>query len=392
MKVLHIEDRFHPDMGYQVNYFAEFHDQSIDFNILSSNSFSIWGGTDQDYILTKRDREFEEDKNVKIIRLDSYSISDNKYNLWLKGLFSTIKSINPDVIYVHALELLTTIRVILSKLNNKYLIVSDTHTLMNQQPTGFRGKFYTEFFHRIYIPRLNKKNITVFYTADENKKILLDYYGVKSENVFPCYIGTNFKDYHFDEAAGKEVRKNLKIDIDSPLILYAGKMNNTKKPHLLLQAVKGIEDSFIGEINLLFVGARDNSYIQKNFNVKFKNNIKLHLLNTVSNKELFRYYSAADFVVFPKENTLSALDAQACRLPVIMEEDETNDFRLKEGGLCYKKGNISDLGTKILMLINDRELLKKLSENGYGYVKTNFDYANIVKQMEKVLEEKLIEF
>lgn len=388
MKVLHIEDRFHPGMGYQINYFAEFHNPEFEFHILSSKSFSLWRDVNSEEILNLKDKEFEIKHNVKIFRLDSYRSSGDKHNIWLKNLIQTIERISPDVVYTHALETYTSIRVILSKLDKKCLIVSDTHTLMNQQALNLRSKIYNIFLHHIYIPAINRKNVPVFYTAEENRKILTDIYNIKKENVFPCLIGTNLEDYKYDEKAGKVVRESLNINLNSLVILYTGKMNGIKKPHLLLQAVKEIEDSLKGEIHLLLVGPQDKNYIRENFNVNFSDNVKLHLLNSVANKELFKYYSSADFAVFPKENTLSALDAQACRLPVIMEEDETNKFRLKEGGLCYKKNDIPDLGSRILTLANNNELLKILSESGYRYIKTNFDYKNIVKQMENVIEDR----
>ncbi|MEZ5071174.1 MAG: hypothetical protein R2751_09435 [Bacteroidales bacterium] len=42
LKVLHIEDRFHPDMGYQINYFARYHHPSCEFYILTSGSTRLW--------------------------------------------------------------------------------------------------------------------------------------------------------------------------------------------------------------------------------------------------------------------------------------------------------------------------------------------------------------
>ncbi|HED36996.1 MAG TPA: glycosyltransferase, partial [Ignavibacteria bacterium] len=306
MKVIHIEDRFHPDMGYQINYFAEYHNQNTEFHILSSKSFSLWKGINKDKIILYNDKNFERKFNVKITRLDSFNSKDEKYNIWLKDLFQTIDKISPDIVYTHALETLTSIRIILSKLNRKVLIVSDTHTLMNQQNKGLKSKVFDIFLHNIYVPAINRKNIIVFYTADENKKILLDIYGIKKTNVFPSLIGTNLKDYRFDEIAREKIRQKLNIDFNSPLILYTGKLNNKKRPHLLLEAVKEIEDSLMQKIHLVFVGPQDQEYMQRNFNIKFSDKVKIYLVGSVLNKELFKYYSAADFVVFPKENTLSA--------------------------------------------------------------------------------------
>ena len=59
MKALHIEDRFHPNLGHQLNNFATLHDPRIEFHILCSNSFLPWKGTDTQKILDVSDKEFE---------------------------------------------------------------------------------------------------------------------------------------------------------------------------------------------------------------------------------------------------------------------------------------------------------------------------------------------
>lgn len=388
MKIVHIENHFHPDMGYQLNYFAEFHNPSIDFYIISSDSFAIWKGVDSEQILRSLDKAFEKKYNVKIIRLSSYLSKKGKHNIWIKDLFQTIRKISPDIIFTHAIETLTSVRIILSRLSRKSILVSDTHTLMNQKVKGMKGLIYYQIFRSLYVPIINRKKILVFYTAEENKKILINMYGINFRNIFPCLIGTNLNDYRYDEVSAQEIRENLKLELQTPLILYTGKLNERKKPHLLLSAVKKIENFLEHKIHLLIIGPKDQEYYNKYFQFNFSEMVEVDIIDSVANKELFKFYSAADFAVFPKENTLSALDAQACRLPVIMEEDETNQIRLKEGGLCYKKNDISDLSLRIFVLINNRKLLNKLSDDGYRYIEENYNYKNIVRNMESILIEK----
>jgi glycosyltransferase involved in cell wall biosynthesis len=93
----------------------------------------------------------------------------------------------------------------------------------------------------------------------------------------------------------------------------------------------------------------------------------------------------ADIIVFPKENTLSALDAQACKLPVILEEDNTNTERLQKGGLVYRKNDLTDLADKINSLLTNKSLRLKLGSEGNQYVRTHYDYTKIIENMEKVL-------
>ena len=118
---------------------------------------------------------------------------------------------------------------------------------------------------------------------------------------------------------------------------------------------------------------------------KNKNNIQITFINSIENSLLYKYYSMADFAVFPKENTLSALDSQACKLPVIMESNTTNIERLEKGGIIYEKDNIHELGEKILELIDNSKLRSKLSKEGYKFIIDNYDYKSIIRNYEQLL-------
>jgi hypothetical protein len=120
MKVLHIEDRFHPDLGHQINNFAKMHDARIEFHILSSDSFLPWKGTDSQKILDVSDKEFEKKYNVVIHRTDT--LFEIHSRVWMKGLKEKILDINPDIIFAHGIEVFSTIRIILSGLSKKYKI------------------------------------------------------------------------------------------------------------------------------------------------------------------------------------------------------------------------------------------------------------------------------
>ncbi|MDX2431479.1 MAG: hypothetical protein QNK35_11120, partial [Bacteroides sp.] len=78
----------------------------------------------------------------------------------------------------------------------------------------------------------------------------------------------------------------------------------------------------------------------------------------------------------------SALDAQICSLPVIMQEDMTNSERLEHGGLTYKKGDLSDLAEKILWMIRNPVERKEMGLKGEKHIKATFDYRKIVEKME----------
>lgn len=393
LRVLHIEDRFHPSMGYQINFFAKYHAPEIDFHILTSDSLSIWQGLSEDICIDKLDKQFEQKYAVKIHRLKTKWGETQKSNLWLKGLIKKINEINPDVIYVHVIESYSAIRIILNSYlrRKKIRIFTDTHTLYNQFIQNIGFKLHLAFLKTVIRKIIVKKNIRVFATTIENQKILSNNYGIPIKNIDFLPIGTDSNQFFFSESDRLIERQNLNISPKDVVLLYTGKINERKEPHLILKAVEKIASKIKCNLHIIFIGPKIEPYFNLNFQLDFFNkidHIRIQFINQVENSYLYRYYSMADFAVFPKENTLSALDAQACRLPVIMEADSTNNKRLEKGGLVYKKDNINDLGSKISYLTANEKLRSKLSLEGQQFILENYEYKRIIKKFEDLITAK----
>ena len=394
IKILHIEDRFHPDMGYQLNNTAKYHGKDIEMHIVCSNSLSLWEGNQK--ILPKeiedKDRKFEKQTGIFIHRLPVLYEKKKGYNLLMKGLINKIYKLKPDVLFVHAIESYTAFFLLSKqKIYRDFIVACDTHTLYNQFNNSFFEKIYFYFFQKKVISKLNKYQASVFYTANENKEILIKQYKINSQIVYPYLIGTDSSVFYVQKNEGIDLRKKLGIDKNKKIILYTGKFNQSKNPYLLIEAVQKIKDK-LADFIIVMLGGKENDYFNSHFQSIIKNkNFPLIILDAVNVSDLNAYYNMADIAVFPKENTLSALDCQLSGLPIIMEEDTTNCERLKKGGLCYQPGNLTDLANKISKLLVDDVLRNKLSTEGQSFIKKNYAYQEIIQNMEKILQQKLVE-
>ena len=383
MKVLHIEDRFHPNLGHQLNNFAKLHDPRIEFHILCSDSFLPWKGTDSQIIMNVSDKEFEKKYNIVIHRTDI--LFEIHSRVWMKRLKEKVLEINPDIIYAHGIEIFSAIRIVLSGISKKYKTFLDTHTLLGQSKNKFIGKLFYFIFKRVVVPSINKKNIIVFYTTKENGMILRDVYGIKEKNIKSCLIGTDTTKFYFHEEERRFLRSKYSLKEEDIAIIYTGRHNNIKKPHLVLEAVKGMNTNNTGELFLFFVGSKDLKYFNEHFKENLDYGFKIFYIPEVKNDELYKYYSMADIAVFPKENTLSTLDVQACKLPVILEDNQTNRERIRNSGLLYEKNNLNDLTEKISKLAANDDLREKFGENGLKFIKDAYDYKKIISEVEGIL-------
>jgi glycosyltransferase involved in cell wall biosynthesis len=381
-KLLHITYQFHPEMGYDVNLFATYADPGMEVIILTSDNLDLWNTTAAE--VAEKDNQIYSRFGVRIIRLRSFKTGKKKAGIFIPGLNSAIDRINPQIIFFHGLESVTFAWSIFRQLGKRY-VVADTHTLFNQfiDLTFLGGLYLKGLFKPLIIRKMRKWNCPVFYTAKENKRVL-EWYGFPDSQIYNNEICTNLEVFRKVETDRNTVFPG--IDPHSKVILYTGKFDHFKQPALILDAIKTVQDKVDFNLSVVFVGPRNESYITTLLKQEPENkNIKIFIQPAVSNHELYLYYSAADIAVFPRQNTLSSLDAQACGLPVIMERDETNSERLQKGGVCYESGDMKDLGEKILELLTNEDLRNQLSEQGPLHMRDRYNYSKKMAEIQNFI-------
>jgi glycosyltransferase involved in cell wall biosynthesis len=389
MKILHIIERFNPFLGQEINFIAKNKSTDFELTILTSTSLRPWNITNLDDAILEDDY-YRKQFNVEVIR--NKPLFEYGEKLWMRGLFSTINTYEPEIIYVHGIEYISFFRIIFHYLLQRrktYRLFTDTHSLPVFAKGGiFRTLFYG-FLKKIIIQFVNQHRIIAFSTAEENEYLLKEIYGVDPLLIKPFCIGADLKTFRYDKNERVKQRRNLEIGEKDILIIFTGRLCIQKSPHLLIDSISLIPENYQRKIYLLFIGFQDEEYMKNEFNKRRNKSSNILIKEAVKSQDLCSYYSASDFAVFPLESTLSSLECQACKLPVIMEANETNSKRIKYGGLTYKSGDIKDLSDKILMLAQDDSIRNTLSEDGYNYVCENYDYLKNLRQMEGVLRNKI---
>lgn len=390
-KYAHIVLIFHPEMGYDVNMILQHNKGKYEQYLISSEDVSLWNETTES--IKEKDLRFEKENDVKIIRLPYFKPKKNNLTPLFFGLNKAIKSINPDICFVHGIESYAYAFGIYRIFKSCKVFMCDTHTLYNQfSSMTLPIKLYiNQFLKPFIISKINKnpQKVLAFYTAKENKNIMTKFLGINESLVFDNEISTNFNTFkhHID----LNLKESLNIKDNELVLMYIGKFDEFKQPHLIIDALKIACKSINQPIHLIMGGPKIPSYFESFFSDAIINqlNFKITILPPLDNKQLFKYYSLAYCLVIPKFNSLSSLDAQACKTPVIMENDETNQDRLKHGGILYESGNIEDLAQMLTSLCNNTALRNELAEKGYLYVKEHFDYTIKVDKMNEMIEEKI---
>jgi glycosyltransferase involved in cell wall biosynthesis len=125
---------------------------------------------------------------------------------------------------------------------------------------------------------------------------------------------------------------------------------------------------------------------------------KVTFVNAVSQEELVRYYSEARVFVLPSIVNdqgeteglgLVLLEAMASGVPVIGTGVGGIPDIIKNGetGLLAHQRNPHDLAEKILRLLDDEALRRKLAEKGADFVMKEFSWTVVAEKFKTIYEE-----
>lgn len=181
-------------------------------------------------------------------------------------------------------------------------------------------------------------------------------------------------------------RQKYGISKDDKLILYLGRIHQSKGIDLLLEAVANMGKKS-DEVKLAIVGP-DDSYLPTLERLIAELGISNRLLITgpLYGEDKFRAYADGDVFVTPSFYgfPVTFLEACACGLPIVTTQARGElDWLDGQAGLvvAYDKGQLSNAITRIL---SDYKLRQEFGEKGKSLVREQFNWPTIAKQAEHV--------
>lgn len=388
MKILHIDETFHPNYGYHTNPLAKYQSMQghevIILTVEKNHLYPVYKDFGDDgSTLDEDDLEYTKSTGVPIIRMPAFGYIQGRL-VYKPGLFQKIDEIKPDIIYAHCLETLTSISLLMRV--KKYPIFFDSHMLAMASKNRF-SKVFEFFFRNLISPKINKKRLIVFRTQDDN--YVNSHLGIDKSLTPFISFGTDTMLFKPSEEARANFRHKYNISNDDFVVIYTGKLTEAKGGLILATAFK---KKFEKPVVLICVGTPPNNeygnYVKAEFS---KSENRILLFPTQKYSDLASFYQAADLSVFPKQCSLSFYDAQACGLPVVSEDNNVNINRCSHSnGINFKAGNIEDFRSQIAYMMNmPKSEFKKLSESARSFVKSNYDYSFIAETYNHFFENSV---
>jgi|GEM_PF-2150874 len=185
-------------------------------------------------------------------------------------------------------------------------------------------------------------------------------YGAKKTITIPI---ANIKPFFFE--------KKKEFGNEKPIILYVGQIKKTKGVHLLIEAVKKIQNESKYDVKILAAGRvtnpKDNDF--QNGLQEMGKSLDLEFLGWVPHKELPEIYEEADIFVLPSYSEalgMVIMEAMASGLPVIATKTSGAEYLVEHGktGYLVPIGDVDELKNKIKILLENSDLRKKMGEAG----------------------------
>ena len=381
MKILHIDDFFHPEAGYQINLLTKYmaklgHEVVIytsEMENVSEKLVAFFGKSD----ISIKDSIYSSNYGVRIVRFPLKKYIANRAYL-SKDLFKCIDNEKPDIIFIHGNDTLTGMRMLLKYKHYKIPYIMDSHMLEMASTSRF-NRLFRRIYKIVFTPIILKNNIYVIRT--QNDAYVEKCLGIPLNRAPWISVGSDILLFKPDNILRSMCRRSLGIPNDAFVIVYAGKLDKAKGGLFLAESI--LEPfSSCKDIVFLIIGNTVGEYgetVEKTFSESKNRIIRLPSQKYI---DLAKFYSASDLAVFPAQCSLSFYDAQACGLPVLSENNNINIDRCSHNnGANFVAGDIKSFREGINKFVSmSYEELLIIKNNARTYVETSFNYENIVDE------------
>lgn len=386
MKILHVDETFHPAFGYQANPLAKFQQKqgnevyivtpTKEFLYPVYHEFGDFGEH-----LVEQDAVYEKTTGVRIIRIPAKGYFMKRL-VYGREIFDVVAQVNPDVLFIHCLETLTAMRFILKK--PRYPMAFDSH-MLSMASGNKLAKVYEAVFRTIITPKIIRRKYDVIRTQDDD--YVNTHLGIPKEQTPFISFGTDTILFSPSEKARQEFRKKHGIGEDDFVVVYTGKLTEAKGGRLLAETFRR---KFAKPVTLVCVGTPTNDeYGRQVKKLLDESENRILMFPTQNYMDLAQFYQMADLSVFPKQCSMSFYDAQACGLPVVSEDNNVNVDRCgHQNGDNFRAGSVDDFREKVTrfaMMGSDE--LEEYRKNARGFIESGYDYAYIARQYTNYLEK-----
>lgn len=376
MKIVHLcLSCFYIDnYSYQENMLPKYHvKMGHDVTVIASLvSFNKDG---KPCLLKSASEHFDKD-GYKVIRL-AYKSPNKLYRTLRKyeGFYETLENEKPDIIFSHGVSMAdnSVLRKYLKKHTNVKLY-ADNHADYINSATNFISRIV---LHKIiwkhYAKKIEPYLIKCYGVTPMRCRFLKEMYNLNSNIIdfLPMGVDDDSIPKNRDEIRNN-IRKQYNIGEEDFLIFTGGKIDIRKNTHILIDAIKQLNNS---KIHLVICGvlSPEMEYLKN----KFYENI--HYLGWCDSEQVMNNMIASDFACFPGTHSTLWEQAVGVGLPCILKHWNEMTHMDVDGNCIFVKGDDVDELQDVINRMMNKDFYTQQKEKA-GKASKFFLYSDIAKK------------
>lgn len=352
-------------------------------------------------VVTYRDGEvpyFEDDKGVKVYRVDNFMINPNNFIDWIMQMNFTMLSKASRIIeeegkfdIIHAHDWLVAYAAKTLKESYGIPIVSTIHATEAGRNSGIHDEVQRYINDTEWM--LTYESTEVIVNSNYMKSELQRLFGLPFEkiNVVPNGVNTSAftgveRDYEF--------RRRYAMD-NEKIILFMGRLVYEKGVQYLISAMPKILSRYHdAKLVIAGKGGMMNELREQVRALGIEN--KVYFAGYLNGKDVQKMYKAADISVFPSTYEpfgIVALEAMLAENPVVVSDiGGLNEIvQHRENGMKSYAGNPNSIADSILELLFDYQLSANIVKKAKQKVKNEYNWNKIAQDTHFTYQKAICE-
>ena len=340
--------------------------------------------------------DYEDDKGVKVYRVNNYMISPNNFIDWIMQLNFNMVAKASQIINeqgkfdcIHAHDWLVANAAKTLKNSYEIPIVATIHATESGRNSGIHDETQRYINDTEWL--LTYEATEVIVNSNYMKCELQRLFGLPFEkiNVVPNGINLNNfsgveKDYDF--------RRQYAMD-NEKIILYVGRLVYEKGIQNLISAMPKILQGY-HDTKLVIAGKGGMFDELKAQSDSMGLGNKVYFTGYLNSKQVQKMYKCADIAVFPSTYEpfgIVALEAMLAGIPTVVSDVGGLNEIVEHGvdGMKSYAGNPNSIADSVLTLLYDHQLCDNISKNAKNKVKEQFNWNKIAQDTHFIYEKAI---
>jgi len=199
--------------------------------------------------------------------------------------------------------------------------------------------------------------------------------------------GVNTEQFRPDAAKRNDIRRQLNIPDDAPVLLTVSALQGRKGIHRVLDAVSSIKKR-MPEIRYIVCGDGNEKDRQAFFEKIAALKLESNVVFMGNQKDVSGYYNAADLFVFLPEYEgfgVVAIEAMASGVPIVVSRGSAFPEILEHGGGIMTEGNDpASVANEVIALLQDRDRMARMGSLGRTAVEQKYSWDAVASQLEAI--------